>query len=275
MTPDKLQKVKELCADTNLTQVEDWLELEHKDLGVLNEARLWTMSLQHFPVHYTDTEEETVPACSMLDQYEEDRHSNPEKFSMDEDDEDYDMDNPENFGEFEVQPRRLCEDAQDYTYRMLEHYYNSYGEFPHSDERYANLVCAAWYNYYKVNEPYLEGDIYHNESDGPYGMEQFTTTIREFFNLWIRPLCVLKILNEDVDDVPYGMRLYSADSVCKLDAGVGICSVLDIWKWLGGTSLQYSSPDTFPENVSLLILKLPKDVQSKYRQWMEEYVANK
>ena len=266
----------ELCKQANLLKAVDWLKMDYKDLMILDEARIWTVPIDHAHCCFVDGDE-TAPATLLLRTEEPTRH-NTEDWDDEEGDEDEEgneekereyQDEPK-FGEYEIQPRGLAENPQDYSLRMA-----TYGE--HTDERcLPDLVCSIWYCGYNPKDPYSSGHIYHFEQDCPYGMEQFTTTIRDWFNVTIRPMCILKLLNENcADTLPYGLMTYGKDSICKLSTGVGAESVEAIWKWLGGTMSYYAPLDYFPVNVKFRLLKMPKEAVDKYRQWLDAYVDSK
>lgn len=260
--PDKTEIIT-MCESADLLNPTDWLSLNFEDLMILNEANIWTMSVDHARCMFAD-DADCVPATLLLDVQEPTRHNTANWNDSDEDDDEFD----DEFGEYEIQPRAYTrESIQDYTLRMAANGVNT------DEDGMPNLVCSIWYNGYKVKEPYLTGDIYHYEQDCPYGMEQFTTTIRDWFNTIIRPMCILKILNEDcADTIPYGMRMYSKNSICRLDPGVGSESFASIWKWLGGEYRSYAPHDYFPVDVHLKVLTMPKEKADQYRQWLHEYV---
>lgn len=265
--PEEKSNIIELCKQADLLKAVDWLDMEYKDLLILDEARIWTMPIDHAHCCFVDGDE-TAPATLLLGTEEPTRH-NTEDWD-DGEDEEQESQGESEFGEYEIQPRGIDENPQDYSLRMA-----TYGE--HTDEScLPDLVCSIWYSGYNPKDPYSSGHIYHFEQDCPYGMEQFTTTIRDWFNATIRPMCILKLLNEDcAGTLPYGLMTYSKNCICKLSTGVGASSVEDIWKWLGGTVEYYSPIDYFPVNVRFRLLKLPKETVDKYRQWLDAYVDSK
>lgn len=262
--PEEKSNIIELCKQADLLKAVDWLNMEYKDLMILSEARIWTVPIDHAHCCFVDGGK-IAPATLLLRTEEPTRHN-----TEDWDDEEEEYQSGYRFGEYEVQPRELDENPQDYSLRMA-----TYGEYTDKD-CLPNLVCSIWYCGYNPKDPYSNGHIYHFEQDCPYGMEQFTTTIRDWFNVTIRPMCILKLLNEDcADTLPYGLMTYNKKCICKLNTGVGSGSVEDIWKWLGGTIEYYSPLDYFPVNVKFRLLKLPKETADKYRQWLDSYVDSK
>lgn len=263
--PEEKSNIIELCKQADLRKAVDWLEMEYKDLMILDEARIWTMPIDHAHCCFVDGDE-TAPATLLLGTEELTRHNTEYWDNEDEDEED-----ASEFGEYEIQPRGVAENPQDYSLRMA----STHGEY--TDEScIPDLICSIWYCGYNPKDPYSNGHIYHFEQDCPQGMEQFTAAIRDWFNVTIRPMCVLKLLNEDcADTLPYGFLTYNKDCICKLSVGVGAESVENIWKWLGGTVEYYAPLDYFPVNVSFRLLKLPKETADKYRQWLDAYVDNK
>lgn len=262
------KSLKELCLEAELLHPTDWLELKYKDLMVLSEAQVWTVPIDHARCQYA-AGDGIVPATLLFDTEEPTRHNNPELFEEEDAENEAAYGSP--FGEYEIQPRDMDESMQDYSLRMLNYGCNT------EEEGLRNLVCSIWFRGYKTGQPWAEGSIYHYEQDCPYGMEQFTTVIRDWFNTVIRPLCILKIINEDCakDTLPYGIRDYDPYSIGRISTGSGVDTLENVWKWLGGNCRYFSPCDHFPCNVKLRHLTMPEDICKKYRTWLLNYVNSK
>lgn len=263
------KSLKELCLKADLLHPTDWLDIEYKDLMVLSEAQVWTVAMDHAHCQYAD-DAQSVPATLLFGVEEPTRHNSPELFE--ESDAENEAEHGSPFREYEIQPRSCVEESmQDYSLRMAAHGCNT------DEEGLPDLVCNIWFRGYKTGKPWSEGSIYHFEQDCPYGMEQFTTAIRDWFNTVLRPLCVLKIINEDCkeDDLPYGICTYNENSVGCISTGTGVDTLENVWKWLGGNCRYFSPCDHFPCNVKLRYLTMPEDVCKKYRAWLLNYVNSK